>query len=50
MLDFIRKAKTEMDVEISAVRMPEVDLEKVRAVADALGVKFRVRDYIPCFW
>jgi TatD DNase family protein len=49
-LDFIRKAKAEMDVEVSAVRMPEVDLQKVKAVADALGVKFKVRDYIPCFW
>ncbi len=49
-LEFVRKAKGEMDVEVSAVRMPEVDLQKVKAVADALGVKFRVRDYIPCFW
>jgi cyclic pyranopterin phosphate synthase len=49
-LVFVRKAKGETDVEVSAVRMPEVDLEKVKAVADALGVKLRVRDYIPCFW
>ena len=48
-LDFIRKAKSEMDVEISAVRMPEVDLQKVKALADSLNAKFRVRDYIPCF-
>ncbi len=49
-LDFVRKAKAEFAVEISAVRMPEVDIEKVRAVAAGLGVPFRVRDYIPCFW
>ena len=41
-LDFIRKAKREMDVEISAVRMPEVDLQKVKAVADALGERRKV--------
>ncbi len=49
-LEFVRAAKPEIEVEVSVVRMPEVDLEKVKAVADALGVKFRVRDYIPCFW
>jgi cyclic pyranopterin phosphate synthase len=50
-LDFIRKAKrTGLDVEISAVRMPEVDLKKVGAVAKSLGVPLRVREYIPCFW
>jgi hypothetical protein len=30
--------------------MPEVDVEKVRAVADSLGVPLRVREYVPCFW
>jgi TatD family-associated radical SAM protein len=50
-LDFIKKAKMAgLDVEVSAVRMPEVDLEKVRVVADELGVPLRVREYIPCFW
>jgi cyclic pyranopterin phosphate synthase len=50
-LDFIRKAKrTGLDVEVSAVRMPEVDMEKVRAVAESLGVPLRIREYIPCFW
>jgi TatD DNase family protein len=49
-LEFVRAAKPEIEVEVSAVRMTEVDLQKVKAVADALGVKFRVRDYIPCFW
>jgi hypothetical protein len=32
------------------VRMPEVNMEKVKAVAESLGVPLRVRDYIPCFW
>jgi TatD family-associated radical SAM protein len=50
MLDFVHKAKLVLDVEVSVVRLPEVDLLKAQAVADELGVKFRVRDYIPCFY
>jgi len=50
-LEFVKKAKKAgLDVEVSAVRMPEVNLEKVGAVAEALGVHLRIRDYIPCFW
>ena len=50
-IEFIEKAKMAgLDVEISAVRMPEVNMEKVRAVAESLGVPLRIRDYIPCFW
>jgi cyclic pyranopterin phosphate synthase len=48
---FIKKAKMAgLGVEVSAVRMPEVDVEKVGAVAKSLGVPLRVRGYIPCFW
>jgi len=50
-LEFVKKAKmVGLDVEVSAVRMPEVDMEKVGVVAKSLGVSLRVRDYIPCFW
>jgi TatD family-associated radical SAM protein len=50
-LEFVKKAKiAALDVEVSAVRMPEVNVEKVGAVAESLGVPLRVRDYIPCFW
>ena len=49
-LDFICKAKLVLDVEVTAVRLPEVDLAKVQAVVDNLGVKFKVREYIPCFY
>lgn len=49
-LDFIGKAKLVLDVEVTAVRLPEVDLAKVQSVADSLGVKFKVREYIPCFY
>jgi TatD family-associated radical SAM protein len=48
-LDFIRKAKLVVKVEVSAVRLPEVDLVKVKVVADSLGIKVKVREYIPCF-
>ena len=50
-LEFVQKAKAAgLGVEVSAVRLPEVDIQKVKAVAEGLGVPFRVRDYIPCFW
>jgi len=50
-LEFVRKAKIAgLIVEVSAVRVPEVDVEKVQAVAESLGVPLRIRDYIPCFW
>lgn len=49
-LDFVLKAKLVLDVEVTAVRLPEVDLVKVKAVADGLGVVFKVREYIPCFY
>ena len=49
-LDFIRKAKLILMVEVTAVRLPEVDLSKVQALADGLGVAFKVREYIPCFY
>lgn len=50
-LEFVKKAKIAgLDVEVSAVKMPEVNIEKVKAVAESLNVPLRVRDYIPCFW
>ena len=49
-LDFICKAKLMLNVEVTAVRLPEVDLTKVQEVADRIGVKFTVREYIPCFY
>ncbi|MCJ7559538.1 TatD family nuclease-associated radical SAM protein [Candidatus Bathyarchaeota archaeon] len=49
-LEFIAKAKEELEVEITAVTMPEVDLQKIVAIAEEMKVKFRLRDYIPCFW
>lgn len=49
-LDFIHEAKAVLEVEVTAVRIPEVDMASVQAVADNLGVVFRVREYIPCFY
>jgi GTP 3',8-cyclase len=49
-LDFIEKAKLVLEVEVTTVRLPEVDLSSVQAVADGLGVLFKVREYIPCFF
>jgi TatD family-associated radical SAM protein len=49
-LDFIKRAKREFPVEVTAIRMPEVDITRIRAVAEGLGVPFRIRDYFPCFW
>ena len=50
LLDFIYRTKKLLEVEATAVRLPEVDLAKVQAVANNLGVKFKVREYIQCFY
>jgi TatD family-associated radical SAM protein len=47
---FVKQAKDILQVEVTVVRIPEVDIEKARAVAEELGVPFRVRDYSPCFY
>jgi TatD family-associated radical SAM protein len=50
-LEFIKKAKKEdLETEATAVRIPEVDLTKVKELAENMGIKFSVREYIPCFW
>jgi TatD family-associated radical SAM protein len=49
-LNFICKAKLVLTVEATAVRLPEVDLPKAKAAANGLGVAFKVREYIPCFY
>jgi len=49
-LDFINKAKSLLTVEATVVRIPEIDISKAKAVAAKLGVNFRVREYIPCFY
>jgi len=50
-LEFIKNAKEEgLETEATAVRIPEVDLAKVKELAERIGIKFAVREYIPCFW
>jgi TatD family-associated radical SAM protein len=50
-LEFIKKAKEEgLETEATAVRIPEVDLAKVKELTERTGIKFSVREYIPCFW
>ena len=50
-LEFIKKAKDAgLETEATAVTIPEVDLAKVKALAERMGIKFSVREYIPCFW
>ncbi len=49
-LEFIEKAKFMLNVEVTAVTTPEVDLHKVEALAKQMNVKFRLRQCIPCFW
>lgn len=49
-LGFIEKASKEFDLEITAVTVPEVDILKLQEIAKKMGVKFRARRLIPCFW
>lgn len=49
-LDFVRRARKVFDVEITAVAIPEVNVERVREIADSLNVNFRLREHIPCSW
>jgi TatD family-associated radical SAM protein len=49
-LEFVERAKEEFDTEITAVTIPEVDIRKVGEIARRIGVGFRIRDYILCFW
>lgn len=47
---FVREAKELFDVEVTAVRIPEVDIPKVEEIARKMNVKFRVREYMQPFW
>jgi len=49
-LDFIRRAKEKLDTEITAVIIPEVDTIRMLEIAARMDVRFRARQFIPCFW
>ena len=50
-LDFIKKAKEAgLETEATAVTVSEIEVSRVKKVAEKIGVKFLVREYIPFFW
>ncbi|MFQ6095685.1 MAG: TatD family nuclease-associated radical SAM protein [Candidatus Bathyarchaeia archaeon] len=49
-LKFIVNAKEPMNVEVTAVRIPEIEIAEIEKLALSFGVKFRLREYIPCFY
>lgn len=49
-IDFINRAKPQLETEATAIGMPEVDIAKAKSIAEGLGVNFRIREYIPCFY
>lgn len=50
-LEFIKKANKEgIETEATAVTISEVDITKVKELAENMGIKFTVRQYIPFFW
>jgi cyclic pyranopterin phosphate synthase len=50
-IKFMKRAKEEgLETEATAVTISEVNLAKVKQLADKLGVKFSTREYIPMFW
>ena len=50
-LEFIRRAKEAgLETEATAVTIAEIEVSRVKEVAEKMGVKFSVREYIPFFW
>ena len=50
-LEFIKKAKEAgLETEATAVTISEIEITKVKELAETLGAKFSAREYIPFFW
>ena len=49
-VNFIEKAKKFFRVEVTAVKIPELDIEKFKKFASSLGVSVRLREYIQPFY
>jgi len=49
-LKFIRRAGKKLNTEITTVTIPEADIPKMREIAANMSVRFRARQFIPCFW
>ena len=45
-LKFIKEAKKMLNVEITAVKVPELDVEEMKILAETLKVPLRIRNYI----
>lgn len=48
--EFIKKAKKLLKVEVTAVRIPELNIKEMEKLVNSLGVPFRLRSYIQCFY
>jgi TatD family-associated radical SAM protein len=46
-INFIKRAREELEVEVTAVNVPEVDLAKIKDLTEKMNVKLRIREYIP---
>lgn len=49
-VEFVEKAKEEMDTEITTAAIPEVNIRQVQETARKIGVQFRRREYSPLFF
>lgn len=49
-MEFVKRARDFFDTEVTAVSIPEVDVAKMEELASSLGVRLRLRQYIPCFY
>ena len=50
-LEFITRAKEAgLEIEATAVTLPEIEISKVKELAEKMGAKFSVREYIPFCW
>jgi len=49
-IKFIEKAKKNFKVEVTAVKVPELNVEKFMKLAESLGIPSRLRNYIQPFY
>ena len=48
-LEFVERAKEDLEVNLTAVAIPEINIPKVREIAEGIGVKLRIRECVPGF-
>jgi TatD family-associated radical SAM protein len=48
-LEFVERAKENFEVNVTAVAIPEINIPKVREIAEGIGVKLRIRECVPGF-